>query len=91
MTQPTGIELAVAKFDGSPTKLARAVGGTVLRQHVEHWLKTGIVPADRAPDVELATGVPCEQLCPGTNWSVLRNKKPGKRQAAEQGAAEKVA
>lgn len=72
MNQKSGIELALEKFENSPTKLANAIGGTVLRQHVEHWSKAGNVPADKAPDVEVATGVPVELLCPGTNWAVIR-------------------
>ena len=51
----TGIFLAVQLFDGSPTKLAEAVGGTVIRQHVEHWLKVGRVPTEHAAAVEAAT------------------------------------
>jgi len=72
MEQKTGIELAMERFDGSPTKLANAIGGSVLRQHVEHWIKAGKVPADKAPEVEIATGIPCEALCPGVRWDVLR-------------------
>lgn len=70
--QKTGIQKALDKFDNSPTKLANAVGNKVLRQHVEHWLKSGRVPADKAPDVERVTGVPCELLSPDTNWAVVR-------------------
>lgn len=73
MAEKTGIELAIERFDNSPTKLARAVGGTTIRQHVEHWLKAGKVPADKAPDVMAATGIPVEELCPDTNWAVVRN------------------
>lgn len=72
MEQKTGIELALEKFENSPTKLAQAVAGTVLRQHVEHWLKAGKVPADKAPDVMLASGVPVDLLCPDTNWVAVR-------------------
>lgn len=72
MEQQTGIGLALEKFENSPTKLANAIGGTVLRQHVEHWIKAGRVPADKAPDVEAATGISVEMLCPETNWSVVR-------------------
>ncbi len=72
MEQKTGIEQALSKFEGSPTKLASAIGGKVIRQHVEHWLKAKKVPADRAPDVERVTGIPCEILCPDVNWSVVR-------------------
>jgi DNA-binding transcriptional regulator YdaS (Cro superfamily) len=51
----TGIEVALEKFDGSPTRLAEAIGGSVLRQHVEHWLKVGRVPTEHAAAVEAAT------------------------------------
>lgn len=72
METKTGIELAIERFEGSPTKLANAIGGTVLRQHVEHWVKAGKVPAGKAPEVEIATGIRCEDLCPGVRWDVLR-------------------
>ena len=92
MKQETGIELAVKKFENSPTKLATAIGGTVLRQHVEHWLKAGRVPADKAPDVELASGIPCEQLCPDTRWEVVRGKRiPAAPAHIAQAATETVA
>lgn len=73
MEQKTGIELALEKFDNSPTKLAQAVEGSVIRQHVEHWLKAGRVPADKAPDVMVASGIPVELLCPDTNWAAVRS------------------
>lgn len=72
MEQKTGIELALEKFDGSPTKLAAAVGSAVLRQHIEHWVKAGRVPADKAPDVSAATGIACDVLCPGVSWDKVR-------------------
>ena len=73
MIEKTGIERALEKFDGSPTKLAEAVGGSVMRQHVEHWLKSGVVPAAKAPDVALATGIPVDFLNPSVNWDAVRN------------------
>lgn len=73
MEQKTGIELALEKFDKSPSKLAQAVGGSVLRQHIEHWLKTGRVPAEKAPDVMLASGISVDLLCPDANWDAVRN------------------
>lgn len=72
MDHKKGIELALEKFDNSPTKLAQAVGGSVIRQHVEHWLKSGRVPADKAPDVMVATGIDVDLLCPETNWRAVR-------------------
>jgi hypothetical protein len=73
MQTKSGIEQALALFDDSPTKLATAIGNGVLRQHIEHWLKSGKVPAEKAPDVMVATGIPCEVLCPGPNWAVVRS------------------
>lgn len=72
MEQKSGIEMALEKFDNSPTKLAQAVGGSVIRQHVEHWLKAKKVPADKAPDVMVASGVLVDLLCPDTNWTAVR-------------------
>ena len=72
METKTGIELALEKFENSPSKLAQKVGAGVLRQHIEHWLKTGRVPADKAPDVMLASGVSVDLLCPDTNWDAVR-------------------
>lgn len=72
MSKKTGIQAAVDKFDGSPSKLAEAIGNGVLRQHVEHWLKAGRVSAERTPEVSVATGVPCEQLNDRVNWSLAR-------------------
>ena len=76
MQTQTGIEQALSLCDNSPTKLAAAIGNGVLRQHVEHWIKAQKVPADKAPDVMVATGVPIDQLCPGPNWgAVLKMRK----------------
>lgn len=71
MEQKTGIQEAVDKFGGSPSRLAEAVGNGVLRQHVEHWLKVGRVSAERCPDVHVATGVPCSALNDRVNWALL--------------------
>ena len=72
MDTRTGIQIAVEKFEGSPSKLAEAVGNGVLRQHIEHWLKVGRVSAERAPDVSAVSGVPCEQLNDKVNWQLVR-------------------
>lgn len=72
MEQKSGIELALEKFDNSPTKLALAVGGSVIRQHVEHWLKAKKVPAEKAPDVMVASGISVDLLCPDANWDAVR-------------------
>lgn len=72
MANKTGIQVAVEQFDGSPSKLAEAVGSGVLRQHVEHWLKVGRVSAERCPDVSAATGISCEMLNDKVNWALVR-------------------
>lgn len=68
MATKTGIQKAVWKFDGSPAKLAEAVGNGVLRQHVEHWLKSGRVSSQRCPEVSAVSGVPCKQLNDKVDW-----------------------
>lgn len=57
MPKPPAIEKALAKFDGSPTKLAAAIGGKVLRQHVEHWRSRGNVPTEYVRRVSELTGI----------------------------------
>jgi len=84
MTKETGIQKAVTKFE-TPSKLAEAVGNGVLRQHVEHWLKSGRVSAEKAPDVAAATGIPVEELNDKVNWSLVRFTP--KRQKAVKAAA----
>lgn len=72
MLHKTGIQKALDKFDGSPTKLANATGNGVLRQHVEHWLNAGRVAAEKCPDVAEATGIPLEELNDKVNWDKVR-------------------
>lgn len=57
MPKLSPIEKALAKFDGSPTKMAAAIGHGVLRQHVEHWVKSGRVPTEHCRAVYDLTGV----------------------------------
>ncbi|USE81135.1 helix-turn-helix domain-containing protein [Cupriavidus gilardii] len=54
---------------GGLSKAATALNVTTNR--LANWLKRG-VPAERCPDIEAATGVPCEVLRPDVNWQVLR-------------------
>lgn len=72
MANKSGIQRAVEAFDGSPSKLAKAVGHGVLRQHVEHWLKIGRVSAERCPEVSFTTGISCEELNDKVNWELVR-------------------
>lgn len=85
MANKTGIQRAVDAFDSSPSKLAEAVGGGVLRQHVEHWLKVGRVSAERCPEVFAATGVPCEELNDKVNWALVRNGAAAEAKEAAHG------
>lgn len=80
MIQETGIQKAVTKFE-TPSKLAEAVGNGVLRQHVEHWLKSGRVSAEKAPEVSAATGIPVEELNDKVNWSLVRASAKRKKRA----------
>ena len=82
MIHVTGIHRALAVFDGSPSKLAEAVGNGVCRQHVEHWLKVGRVSAERCPDVSAASGIACRDLNDRVNWDLV-NKATKPRKKAE--------
>jgi DNA-binding transcriptional regulator YdaS (Cro superfamily) len=53
--------------------LAKKLGRT--KAAVSRWLEER-VPAEVCPDIEKLTGVPCEELRPDVNWSVLREKAP---------------
>jgi len=64
MAEVSPVQKAVNVFDGSPTKLAAAVGDGILRQHVEHWLKSGRVPAEHCPAVSRVTRIPLWELRP---------------------------
>lgn len=72
MGQKTGIQRAVELFGNSPTRLAAAVGGGLVRQHVEHWLSVGRVPAEKCPEVAVTTGVALEELNDKVNWDLVR-------------------
>lgn len=87
MDQKTGIERALEAFEGSPTRLAAAIGNGVLRQHVEHWLQAKRVPADKCPEVADVTGIPLEDLNDKVNWALVRKLRRRKPSADGQGAA----
>lgn len=73
MPKKSGIQEAVEMFEGSPTKLAAAVGGDVSRQNIEHWLKLGYVPREGdCAAVALATLIPVERLNPLLPWTKTR-------------------
>lgn len=76
-TPKEALEAAIAACEGqSATALAARIGGRVVRQNVEYWLKVGRVPAEHCPAIERAVmgAVKCEELCPGVAWEVLREQ-----------------
>ena len=93
MEHETGLTKAIEIFQGSPSKLAAALDGDVKRQNVEHWVKTGVVPAERCPAIEEATGglVRCEDLRPDVRWDVLRKNTPPALANTAQAATKSVA
>lgn len=60
---------------GGKTSLMRKLNerGWTVGSHntITHWRVNG-VPEKYCPDIEAITGVRCEDLCPDTNWAVLR-------------------
>ena len=85
MGQKTGIQRAVELFGNSPTKLAAAVGHGVVRQHVEHWLSVGRVPAEKCPEVAVTTGVALEELNDKVNWGLVRGETVAQKTGAPTG------
>lgn len=75
--EATPLERAI-DIAGGMTALARKLSerGRDIKGHatVYQW-KLSRVPAEYCPDIEAVTGVPCEELRPDVNWSVLREKK----------------
>lgn len=75
MTTPseTPIQRALAKFDGSPTKLAAALtcaAVPVSRQNVEHWLKSDRVPERHVRALHTLAGIPAWEFCPQDWWRI---------------------
>lgn len=85
MAKKTGIQRAVAQCSGSPTRLAELIGDGVLRQHVEHWLKAGRVPPERAHAVNRVSGVSIRDLCPDV-WQSIWPELAEREAPAKQGA-----
>jgi DNA-binding transcriptional regulator YdaS (Cro superfamily) len=96
MTPREALEKAIRVL-GSQTAVATAAGEGVETGHVYHWLnKAPEVPAKYCPGIEAATRakgiaadiVYCEQLCPGTKWSVVRAEDgPKPRRKADRATA----
>lgn len=87
----TPVQRALAHFDDSPTKMAAALGGGVLRQHVEHWRRSGRIPTEHCRAVHDLTGVKCWESRPDdwyAIWPDLIGTKgaPAVTEPAKQGA-----
>ena len=78
--QQLALDRAIKVAEGK-TSLMRKLNerGHEITSHntISQWRENG-VPAKYCPDIEDITGVACEDLCPSTNWSLLRGtrKKP---------------
>lgn len=77
----TPLDRAIDAMDGV-TALASAIG--VGQSTVSMWRTRGRVPAEHCPAIERATTkagfpVPCEELRPDVDWSVLRRRRPKSR------------
>jgi DNA-binding transcriptional regulator YdaS (Cro superfamily) len=91
MPQTSPVERALRKFDGSTTRMARALGGSVLRQHVEHWAKSGRIPTEHCRAVQELTGVPCWEFRPDDwyrIWPDLIGSKGAPKMLVEASAFE---
>ena len=79
--QQLALDRAVEAAQGK-TALMRKLNerGWEINSHntINQWRLNG-VPEKYCPDIEDLTGVRCEELCPETNWTVLR--RSSKRQA----------
>lgn len=68
------LDLAISIAQGK-TALMRKLNerGWEIGSHntITQWRENG-VPEKYCPDIEDLTGVRCEDICPGTNWPVLR-------------------
>lgn len=66
----SGIDKAITKA-GSQVKLAELIGAK--QQMVSYWRVAGIVSdTSMCAAIERATGVRCEDLNPGEDWTTLR-------------------
>ncbi len=86
------LERAIAQVGGQPAllkaiRLLHPKGACKLQtRDIAEWLASR-VPAEFCPDIELAGGVPCEELRPDINWGILRAQRvqrpidsPGEKQ-----------
>ena len=63
-----------ANLVGGAAALAAIAGVSIAA--VYQWINgRRPVPAERAPLIERASGVPCEQLCPAVPWVLVRGNE----------------
>lgn len=78
MESPKDALLRAIGQAGGKTALMRKLNerGHDIKSHnvISQWEKGG-TPAKYCPDIEAITSVPCEQLNPDVNWSVLREAR----------------
>lgn len=79
LQEKTALERACDAAHGSSrlAELLTACGRPTSKSSISRW-KREQVPAAYCPDIEALTGVPCEELRPDVNWSVLRGKRRAK-------------
>lgn len=78
LSEPTPQQLALDRAvdaAGGKTSLMRKLNerGWTISSHntISQWRENG-VPEKYGPDIEDITRVRCEEICPDTNWAVLR-------------------
>ena len=62
MAKPLTIPEILSRAKLTPTGLAMRIG--IFRQRLDHWTKTGRIPAEFAIAIEEATGIPRNRIRP---------------------------
>lgn len=62
---------------GTQVKLAKSVGVTI--GATTNWITRGSIPAKNIIEIEKATGIRCEVLCPDIDWEFLRGTSKAKK------------
>lgn len=79
LTPVTALKQA-AEIAGGQSALAKKIGVSAVRMW--NWInRDGGAVAEFCPDIEAATGITCDQLCPTVNWAFVRKqhrKRPAK-------------
>lgn len=90
LSEPTPQQLALDRAvdaAGGKTSLMRKLNerGWKITSHntISQWRLQGSVPADYCPDIEVLTGVRCEELRPAANWDAIRGTRRAVRRATK--------